>query len=260
MNNNKENLIKLLKLVDEISKQPGNEWFKRELDRNPVNKSMDVNSTAIEEIYEYCIKVIIKDHAQKFYSDFKLLDIKERLIEDFIRMEKFRREDNFEGFCLAAYQQLEAITNSLAEKLSLLEYLQQNKDIPALHMYDRDTKTFVRKGNQTIGRLIFTTNENAKILDFISAPINKWFFNHKLRLVIYVFYFNTEIRVNADLFERVFDLGNYLHQGRNLNHRGVVQTKYQQDILDDLIPNQHKYYFKFLGFLEDFTTRINYNL
>lgn len=257
MNYKKENLVKLLKLVEEISNQPGNEWFKNELDKKVTTNSAVVNSSAIDEIYEYCIKLIIKDHAEKFYVDIKLLDIKEKLIEDFIRMEKFRRDDNFEDFCLAAYQQLESIISKLVSNSFFVEYFQQNKDTPALLKFDQVTQRFVRRGNQTVGKLIFLTSDNTKINNFLIGPVNNWFFNHKFRAVLYLFYFNKEIKTNTDLFDRIYNIGNFLYQGRNLNHRGAVQSQYQQDIIDDLIPNQHKYYFKFLGFLEDFITSVN---
>ena len=87
-----------------------------------------------------------------------------------------------------------------------------------------------------------------------------WFFIHKYRAILYYYYFNKELRTNSDLFDRIYEIGNFLYQGRNLNHRGAAQSQYQQNIIDDLIPNQHKYYFKFLGFLEDFITTINKHL
>ena len=43
----------------------------------------------------------------------ELVEIKSKLIEDFIRMEHFRRDDNFEDFCLAMFQQLEGTINFL---------------------------------------------------------------------------------------------------------------------------------------------------
>lgn len=256
----KEQLIKLLKLIDEISSQNGNEWFKNELAKIATTNSIVYNSSQIDEIYEYCIKLIIQDHAEKFYKDFKLTDLKEKLIKDFIRMEKFRRDDNFEDFCLAVYQQIELIISRLLNSPQFLNYFRENKDIPAVLKYDNVTGEFIRKGNQTIGKLIFQTNDQEKINKQIIAPIQGWYFNHKYRAVLYYFYFNKELRINSDLFDRVYDIGNFLYQGRNLNHRGSVQSQYQQNIIDDLIPNQHKYYFKFLGFLEDFVTSINKNI
>jgi hypothetical protein len=94
----------------------------------------------------------------------------------------------------------------------------------------------------------------------MNKPAHNWYFNHKLRAVLYFVYFNGELKGNIDLFDRVYSIGNYLYQGRNLNHRGGITTQYQQEVIDDLLPNQHKYYFKFMGFLEDFVSRINQNI
>lgn len=254
----KENLNKLLNLISEITDIKENEWFKRELVvKFSSSGSTILASPQIDEIYEHCLRLIIKGHAEKFYLDFKLLDIKEKLIEDFIRMEKFRRDDNFEDFCLAAYQQLESIISKLIADPIFIDYFRQNKELSALLKYDQLTQSFVRRGNQTIGKLIFLTSDNNKISNFLNGAISNWYFNHKFRAVLFLYYFNKEIKTNTDLFDRVYDVGNFLYQGRNLNHRGAVQSQYQQDIIDDLIPNQHKYYFKFLGFLEDFITSIN---
>ena len=126
--------------------------------------------------------------------------------------------------------------------------------------YDSATKTYIRKGNQTISKLIFLTTEKDKIDKYINGATQSWFFNHKFRAVLYYFYFNKEIKSNTDLYEKVYEVGNFLYQGRNLNHRGTIQSRYQQNIIDDLIPNQHKYYFRFLGFLEDFVTSVNKHL
>lgn len=255
----KVKLLRLIEFVNEVAHLEGNDWFHIEL-MTKLNTGIASSLpplVKIEEIHEFCIRLILKEHARKFYADFKLIDIKEKLIEDFIRMEKFRREDNFEDFCLAAYQQLESVISKLVTNSFFVEYFQQNKDTPALLKFDQVTQTYVRRGNQTVGKLIFLTSNNTKINNFLTLPVNNWFFNHKFRAVLYLFYFNKEIKTNTDLFDRIYNTGNFLYQGRNLNHRGVVQSQYQQEIIDDLIPNQHKYYFKFLGFLEDFITSIN---
>ena len=73
----------------------------------------------INQIYEYCIEKIIKQQADEFYADFPLQSIKDILIGDFVRMESFRRKDNFGDFCLSLYQQIECMTNKLCEKKEL---------------------------------------------------------------------------------------------------------------------------------------------
>lgn len=97
---------------------------------------------------------------------------------------------------------------------------------------------YVRRGNLTIGKLIFQNSDENKINNFLNGSINSWFFNQKLRAVIYLNYFNTEVKGNTDFYERVYNLGNFLYQGRNLNHRGSTQSLHQQEIIDDLKPNQ----------------------
>jgi hypothetical protein len=258
---NKGNLLKLIDFIDELTTFPGNEWFCENLKSKLIAKTQaSLPSYQIDEIYEYCLQKIIKEHSEQFYHDFKLINIKPRLIGDFVRMESFRRADNFEDFCLAAYQQLELIISTLIILPEFTKYFKENKDLPAILKYDTATGKFIRRGNQTIGKLIFLTGDQVKINTQIDAPIQSWFFIHKYRAVLYYYYFNKELKTNPDLFDRIYDIGNYLYQGRNLNHRGSVQSQYQQNIIDNIIPNQHKYYFKFLGFLEDFITTINKNI
>jgi hypothetical protein len=256
---NKEDLKLLLEFISKILEQEENGWFKENL-KKVLLLNNNSSFSQFDEIYEYCLKKIIKEHAKQFYNDFKLLDIKPRLVDDFVRMETFRRDDNFEDFCLAAYQQLEVIISELIISTDFSNYIRENKDLPSLLKYDVATGNFIRRGNQTIGKLIFLTSDQVKINTLINAPIQSWFFNHKYRAVLYYFYFNKEVKTNSDLFDRIYEIGNFLYQGRNLNHRGAVQSQYQQNIIDDLIPNQHKYYFKFLGFLEDFISKVNTNL
>jgi hypothetical protein len=256
----RNNLEKLIALIAEISNQPENEWFKNELIKKLNIDGTDNNSSTINEIYEYCIKLILRDHATKFYASFKFEDLKDNLVADFIRMEQFRRDDNFEDFCLAAFQQFEAIVNRLSSEPLFIEYIKVNKDLPAFLRYDSTSKTFVRKGNDKISSLIFQTNETVKLESFYKKPLNEWFFTQKYRAVLYYYYFDTSVKINSEFYDSLYNTGNFLYQGRNQNHRGSTPTQYQQSILDKLIPNKHKYYFKFLGFLEDFVSTVNSNI
>ena len=66
-------------------------------------KSAILDDERIEQIYEYCIEKIIRKQAKEFYADFPIKSIVPILEEDFIRMESFRRKDNFGDFCLSLY-------------------------------------------------------------------------------------------------------------------------------------------------------------
>lgn len=253
----KENLTKLVDFIHELCGLPENEWFYEKLKSRLISNSQVVNNkTQLNEIYEYCLESIMKEHSEHFYRDFKLVEIKSKLAEDFVRMERFRRADNFEDFCLAAYQQIELIVNTLILPIEFREYFIVNKDSLAMSKLDPKTKSRTLVGNQTIGKFIFQQDNLDRVSVLINAPINDWYFNHKLRAVLFYYYFDKHVP-SSYVFESVYKTGNILYIGRNLNHRGSLQSAYQKSIIDVIIPNQHKYYFKFLGYLEEFVTNIN---
>lgn len=257
MTKNKPSLLKLLKLVEEISQTPGNEWFKKELsEKNSLSDSPSIVNPKINDIYEFCIRLIIKEHAEKFYSDFKLTSIKSKLIEDFIRMEKFRREDNFEDFCLALFQQIEGIVNELIS----IEIQSIIKDQQNTETHKVKNKSSGLYESHRLWQLIFYPMLSAPDLEKkLAKPIFEWDFTERYKAVLFIYYFAKRI-YNYQSFQDVFFLGNELYQSRNLNHRGGRVTENQQRTIDKVKSSSHKYYFKFLGFLEDFTTAVNKNI
>ena len=109
----KSTLDKIIRLTQQ------NAEFDKEL-RKLLNmasaNSVLLEDERINQIFEYCIEKIIRQQAKEFYADFPLQSIKDILIEDFVRMESFRRKDCFGDFCLSLYQQIECMTNRLCEK------------------------------------------------------------------------------------------------------------------------------------------------
>jgi hypothetical protein len=254
MKTKNENLIKLLKLVGEISNTAGNEWFKAELiSKLGPNSSPNMSKSQMDEIYEYCLRKIVRDHADKFYYDFKLLSIREKLIEDFIRMEKFRRDDNFEDFCLALFQQLEAIVNVLINE-EIHKYIIEQQSIITHKVKNKETNSYQ---NQSLWQLIFFPRLNPEDLrKKIVKPPMEWDFLERYKVVLYYYYFGKKI-YNYNDFQTKYFLGNDLYQSRNLNHRGGKTNEKQKVTLDKVLSERHRYYFKFLGFLEDFISSIN---
>jgi hypothetical protein len=257
MNDNKEQLNKLLKLVVEISNQPGNDWFKNELiPKNVTEIESNFSSNQMSEIYEHCLRKIIKEHAEHFYSDFKLLEIKNKLIEDFIRMEKFRREDNFEDFCLALFQQIEGVVNELATEDIQEKFISsQNKQT-----HNSKNKSTGQYESQKLWQLIFYPGlDNEALNKKTKKGISDWDFLERYKAILYFHYYKEKIH-NIHDFNIIFFLGSDLYQSRNLNHRGGRTSDNQKKAIDKVTANSHRYYFKFLGFLEDFMTKINLNI
>jgi hypothetical protein len=259
---NKESLEKLLVLVKEITQDKENFWFKEDLSKI-LNLNLNIQNKyntddSINHIYEYCIKDIIAKQANKFYEDFIIDDIKNVLISDFIRMDHFRRDDNFEDFCLAMFQQLESIVIYLYDYFELEKKIIANYDQRVISIYSKEEKKIIRKNNGIyLSNFIF---QKYKLENPFELYKQEFFFNNKIRAVLYYFYFNETIEYNSNKFDEIFNMANNLYQIRNLNHRGGGKNEYQQKLIDEIMPNHNKYYFKFLGFLESFVSVINNNL
>jgi hypothetical protein len=257
MNYRKENLLKLLNLVEEIAKDKNNDWFKDDLyKRLFFNSYKPISSPVIDEIYEHCIRKIIKEHAEQFYADFKLTKIKEKLIDDFVRMEKFRRDDNFEDFCLAAFQQIEAIVNELSTE-NIRLYFQKEYNTITHKSKNKANNSYEEKRLWQL--ILYPGMTKEELNKKIEKNLQDWDFLERFKLVSFYYNFNKKIYNHHDFNSNYFLLYD-LYQTRNLNHRGGKTTEKQDTVIRKVKSNTHKYYFKFLGFLESFTTSININI
>ena len=96
-----------------------NTELRKALEITPSAMSISIDEGKLDNIYEYCIEQILKKQANEFYQDFPIKSIIPSLVDDFVRMESFRRKDAFGDFCLALYQQIECITNCICENSKL---------------------------------------------------------------------------------------------------------------------------------------------
>jgi hypothetical protein len=253
-----KNLSKLIDFIDEISELEGNEWFVKSLKNRILSRETNnLQGSQLDEIYEHCLQKILKEHAQQFYQDFKLLNIKQKLIEDFIRMERFRRDGNFEDFCLAAFQQIEGIVNELSTHELQETFLNSFKN--KTHKIKNKATGILEE--QMLWQLIFFPGLNEDdLIKKTTKKITDWDFMERYKLVLYFFYYNNKIIFNYYDFQNNFFLGNELYQVRNSNHRGGQQSEKQKITKEKVTNNSHKYYFRFLGFLEDFISKVNTNI
>lgn len=202
------------------------------------------SSNRIDEIYEYCIERVIREQAEQFYKYFPIKEIIPRLVEDFCRMERYKREDNFEDFCLAAFQQVECITNWFCQRERFIQLYDSKKET--------DSSVKDKSGNApSVLNLIIKANPNERK----GLPLMRLFFNERIRAVLYFVYF--EEQTYKYVFETKYKELNELYQCRNLNHRGGVMKKYQEDVISSIIPHKYQYYLKFTGLLADFIGHIS---
>ena len=217
----------------------------------------------INDIYEYCIEDIIKKQATEFYADFPLQTIKDRLIGDYIRMESFRRKDNFEDFCLSLYQQIECMTNKLCENKDLSDITEIMWGHPAYLKIEKgkDTSIYNRGGDYTIASLLFpgnnkqSGNTNAFVKSRISLQTQ--YAMDKIRTIVYFLGYKAMMKSGEyDTFVEITSLLNDIYQCRNMNHRGNSQNQWEKETFDRIFPLKSLYYFKFLGVLAQYVEYI----
>lgn len=248
MATDKVKLRKLIDFVAEIAKEKNNEWFVREL---VVKLSGDdahqITGEAINEIHEHCIQNAIIKQAEGFYSSIKYKSIKIQLIGDFIQMEKFRREDNFEGFCFALNQQIECITNAIATK-DYLNNISNKLSAPAFKY---------RNETHSLGEQISNSHNEHK------GPI-EWKHLPKVKVIIYYHFFKYEIENNKLIY--LFDfiekskIASDIYKIRNLNHRDSNEKEATKNFdpqeekrkIQELISNKYNNYAIFMNFLREF--------
>ena len=254
MAQNREQLEKLLQFLDSLMKEPGNEWFVEELLKRVTNYNQSgiLSNAKLDDIYEYCIELILKQQAEKFYETFPISEIKNQLVHDFVRMEHFRRKDMFEDFCMAMYQQIECICNKACSITPINEIA---KKMMGYSPYVENNDFKQRKkseSNYSIAQLVFITNHIEKAKSHISEQ----YAIDKIRAVIYFICYWASMSSSSYLeFIENTNLINDLYQFRCLNHRGGVLTEYQQRIINDVTPKKYQYYLKLLGLLAFFVER-----
>lgn len=167
MAQDRKQLEALLLFIEKLSKEPGNEWFVEKLKGVVETKSSCLSfpnsEKKIEDIYELCIEKIIKEQASQFYCNFPIASIRQQLIGDFVRMEHFRRKDDFNDFCMALYQQIECIVNILCADVDLLQIAGRMMGYPA---YTKNGKISERVDGSkyTIANLLFFRAPNNRCM------------------------------------------------------------------------------------------------
>ena len=243
---NKEELNKVVAFVKAVKELPGNEEFITNLRKVVVDSTNDVPSTStiigvadekIEHIYEYCIEDVLQRQAEEFYANFPVPELVPRLIEDFIRMERFRREDNFGDFSLAAYQQIEAIVNYVHKKLSALTFFDIIKDQPAFANNQIQDRKKLKDNEWTVEKYIKL--RNALWLD-------------KLRMVLYF------VKDATISFDKVLNdiIGDIYVSRNDGTHREIELTAKQEERRDEILANKSVHYLIFESALYQFVNGI----
>lgn len=249
---------KILRLCDE------NEEFNKEL-RGRLKVGLPKNPNTIEDnklmqIYEYCIEKVVRRQAEEFYANFPFQSLVNQLVDDFCKMEFFRRKDNFQDFCLALYQQLEGITNHLCAKKELLTITSRMWEVPAYVKSGNGIEPSIdnrSESDYSIAKLIFPGHNRQtgrdNYIEKSMVSLQGQYANDKMRIIVYFLGFKASMK-NTDYneFTEITSLLSKIYQFRNLNHRGNKLQPWEEEIINEILPNKSAFYFRFLGALAQY--------
>lgn len=247
---NKEYLKKLLDfLKSRILSNPANNWFAKDL-----HSYLSPGSEArISDIHELCVESILREQATGFYKDFAIEALRPQLIADFIKMEHWRRRNNVQEFCMALYQQIEAITNYLGADDSLNLIWRNIRD--AGFFIDIKAKDIrVRgEGNSIEKSIVYSSKNYGKELCEFAAM-------DKFKAILFMIVYKTGVDWNnRTLFNEDFFTGFDIYMTRNLNHRGNVVDERVSQRIAYILNNSTFAMCSLLGFYARFVAGINKN-
>lgn len=251
-----EQLEKLLKFLnDEVIHDPANAWFVdklcKELSKYNLSSSDNV---LLQDIREYCIEEILKEQAEEFYKDFPIEKLKSQLINDFVKMEMWRRRNNLQEFCLALYQQVESIVNYIANVNDVSDVISALITAPtyifneAKNLSERNDKSPYR-----IANLLFMKEAGVKAHKIVA----ELYAIDKFRTIYYFICKQGQLKSNQyNDFVKETDLLRDVYSLRNQNHRGNKLADWEILIDKRIKDNSTLHYFRFLDFLATFVQGI----
>ena len=238
--------------------------LRKALEITPSVNSALLDDERINQIYEYCIEKIIRKQAEDFYKDFPLKSIVPNLIEDFVRMEFFRRKDCFGDFCLSMYQQIEGMTNKICESKALTEITEKMWSSPAYVKMQQDSTISINnrsESNYNIAMLVFPgqnkTTGRPYSVEKSKVTLQAQYAGDKMRIVAYFLGYKAMMKASEyDGYVEFTGLLNSIYQCRNMNHRGNTLNQWEKEAQERILPLKSFYYFKFMGVLAQYVDYI----
>ena len=279
MGQEKEYLTKLAAFVKACYEDLNDDDFAAEIKAIVMDDIKDdIQNGKIDEIYELCIHKNLLQQANSVYSSFAMPSIKDKLISRYIKMEKARRENDFDDFGLRVYQQIELIVNTIAEDEEVAYVVEKMLRVPYMTRSDREDDRIASKPDgtesQSIGKfvLINSTNAGKSKSQKMSIPLSEQYATDKVRLIVFFMCFRGMIRTgkinNPDSRRQEYykDYDEWTHYTqicsdiytvRKRVHSGKEPSEYEESRYEDLSKNPEQTYLSFLSFLFYFIQGVN---
>ncbi len=279
MGQEKEYLTKLAAFVKACYEDLNDDDFAAEIKAIVMDDIKDdIQNGKIDEIYELCIHKNLLQQANSVYSSFAISSIRDKLVSRYIKMEKARRENDFDDFGLRVYQQIELIVNTIAEDEEVAYVVERMLRVPYMTRSDREDDRIASRPDgtesQNIGKfvLINSTNAGKSKSQKMLIPLPEQYATDKVRLVVFFICFRGMIRTgkinNPDSRRQEYykDYDEWAHYTqicsdiytvRNRVHSGKEPSEYEVSRYEDLTQNPEQTYLSFLSFLFFFIQGVN---
>ena len=257
-----ENKKTAIEKIYQLTKQDAefNDELRKKLGITSSASSAFIDDDRLNQIYEYCIEDILRKQAENFYDVFKNASFKNNLVSDYIRMERFRRRNEFGDYALALYQQIETILNAIFMDPIFKDAINS--------MWDRSFYKYIDKSNRTILKTVSSIVFGVDTIDKEwNSEGKKRAENDKLtardKFKIVLFYFKYFANASYDsknccyisnynyneynlLFDSIWDI----YSCRNTNHRNPEQNENEK--VQSIMKNASFSYFQFNWTLTEF--------
>ena len=255
-----EKLSSIKDRVLQLAKQEPRFAKELALGMQDIGYDISFHGERADEIYEYCIGEMLRLQAEDFYHDFPIPEICQTLIDDFVRMEAFWQKNQFLDFCLALYQQLEAVTNYIVPKIESMA--DKMWGVPAYVTLEAKNITDIGKRSEKgkekyqVAHMVFIKEPEMRALQELSkAPALD-----KLRSIVYF--------VGYKAMPTAADFNNYIqftslladiYCMRNRNHRSLDISEFDKTVVDRVTKQKSLYYCKFMDVLAQFISYVREN-
>ena len=234
--------------------------FDREL-RKRLGGAASFSSTSLdEEPSSRSMERNVRKLAENFYSDFPIPSLIAILVDDYCRMEFFRRKDAFGDFCLALYRQIECITNILCSNPDLNIIAEHLWGYPAYVKSGQDIQTSIdnRKEDSDFSTASLVFFNQIKVVEKSKSALYDLYAIDKIRAVVYFLGYKATMKSSDfDGYKELTSLLSDIYLCRKMNNRGTTaQTEWEKETIDRIYARKAVYYIKFLGALTLFVEQV----
>lgn len=259
MGQDKKQLTKLLAFVKELYDHPDNKEFAAGIQAIVIDDLKQKNDdNKIAEIYEYCIRQILKEQAESLYDGFPLTDIKAELVSDYVKMERAHRDNNIDDFGIRLYRQIENIVRTLAKDDNLNDVVGSMMDVPYLVTGFSNPQVKKRlkltKDNQpvkTIADFVLIPSKRSTREERKGKALSEQYATDMARLVIYFVCFGGMMQpgIMFEQWKQQTDAYSDIYSIRNRVHGGGECSDHDIQRYEAMKASATQSYFRLMSFL-----------